>query len=1176
MTCPSCGTENREGRKFCSKCGTPLASGCPSCGAQNEPDDAFCGECGAELTAGAAVTQRREPAAPAAERRLVSVLFADLVGFTTLSESRDAEDVRELLSRYFETARTIIERYGGTVEKFIGDAVMAVWGAPVAQEDDAERAVRAALELVAAVTALGEEISAPELQLRAGVLTGEAAVTLGAQGQGMVAGDLVNTASRIQSEALPGTVLVGERTRRAIEASIVYEDAGEHELKGKAEPVTLWRALRVVASRGGEGRSAGLEAPFVGRDRELRLVKDLVHATSEEGRARLLSVVGVAGIGKSRLSWEFEKYLDGLADNFWWHRGRCLSYGDGVAYWALADMVRGRIGVREDEDPSVTDSRLRETVAQHFADPEEREWIEQRLLHLVGLSERAASDREDLFPAWRRFFERLAEQQPVVLVFEDLHWADAGLVAFIEHLLDWSRNNAIFVLTLARPEISERYPSFPGGTRNATTMPLDRLADDAMNELLQGLVPGLPDDVRSRIRERADGIPLYAVETVRMLLDRGLLEQAGSEYRLTGPIETLEVPETLHALIASRLDGLPGAEQRLLKDAAVLGKTFTRQGLAALSGMSEEEVEPLTTALVRKEILYLETDPRSPERGQYGFLQALVQRVAYETLSRRERRSRHIAAAEFMARESGLDPSEIAEVIATHYLDAFKADEKAADAGEVKASAQAWFVRAAERAASLAAAAEAQRAFERAASLADDGVERARLLARAGEAARMAGDVSAVERVLVEAIAVFGRAGLAYEEAQVSSKLAATLFSTGRIEEAVERMETALAIFEARDDEAAVATVSTQLGRFLYFEGDRARAFEHSERGLELGERLRLPEVVSQGLNTKALLLQARPYESIALMRGALALAREHDLGTAAMRAYNNLSYLLWVSGAPNYEVEEVIREGLALARRRGDRVAESSFAGQLAGSLFPEGRWDELEELAAELPEETSFLGNAVAFQLPGTLAMIAYHRGDNAGATTLVADWAALPASADLQLETARRVAQALVDVARGRYEHVLSDMRNAVDEATSPEAVEAGLELGGHAATQVDDADALEQLLESAERADVAKPPSFVALCARLRARLSAMRGEEGPQFGRAVALLREIGDRFALGRTLLDQAVWLIGQGRHDEAAPLLEEARGIFVPLRAAPWIERVELAEAMIPVGVEAGAGAGA
>ena len=270
MTCGSCGTENKPGRKFCSSCGATLALGCPSCGAANEPGDAFCGECGSPLDAGAPSAPPAE--ATVAERKLVSVLFADLVGFTASSEERDAEDTRDLLSRYFDTCRRLIELYGGTVEKFIGDAVMAVWGTPAATEDDAERAVRAALDLVAAVTALGDELAVPGLRARAGVLTGEAAVTIGAEGEGMVAGDLVNTASRIQSLAEPGTVLVGEATRRATEQTVAYEDAGSHELKGKVGLTQFWRALRVVSGARGTLKSAGLEAPFVGREREFKLI----------------------------------------------------------------------------------------------------------------------------------------------------------------------------------------------------------------------------------------------------------------------------------------------------------------------------------------------------------------------------------------------------------------------------------------------------------------------------------------------------------------------------------------------------------------------------------------------------------------------------------------------------------------------------------------------------------------------------------------------------------------------------------------------------------------------------------------------------------------------------------------------------------------------------------------
>ena len=291
MKCAACGADNKAGRRFCGQCGASLQRLCASCGAANDEGERFCGDCGSPLdlaaarATGASLSGAAETA-PSAERRHVTVLFADLVGFTTLSEQRDAEDVRELLSRYFATARTIIARYGGTVEKFIGDAVMAVWGVPSVQENDAERAVRAGLELVDAVAAFGEEVGAPNLRARAGVLTGEAAINVGVTGEGMVAGDLVNTASRVQSVAEPGTVFVGGATRQSSEAAIVYEDAGSFELKGKPEPVRLWRALRVVANRGGSMRPKGLEPPFVGRERELRLLKEFLHATNEETTSR--------------------------------------------------------------------------------------------------------------------------------------------------------------------------------------------------------------------------------------------------------------------------------------------------------------------------------------------------------------------------------------------------------------------------------------------------------------------------------------------------------------------------------------------------------------------------------------------------------------------------------------------------------------------------------------------------------------------------------------------------------------------------------------------------------------------------------------------------------------------------------------------------------------------------
>jgi class 3 adenylate cyclase len=622
---------------------------------------------------------------PVTERRLVSVLFADLVGFTTLSESRDAEEVRELLSRYFDTCRRLIELYGGTVEKFIGDAVMAVWGTPTATEDDAERAVRAALDLVAAVSALGDEVGAPELRARAGVLTGEAAVNMAAVGEGMVAGDLVNTASRVQSVAEPGSVFVGESTRRASERAIVYEDAGAHQLKGKEGETQLWRALRVVSGVGGELRSEGLEAPFVGRDRELRQIKDLFHICAEEGRAQLVSVTGIAGIGKSRLAWEFYKYFDGLTQIIYWHRGRCLSYGEGVTYWALADMARMRCRIAEDDDPETALQKLRAALDEHVLDAEERRFVEPRLAQLLGLGEHETRDRQDLFAAWRLFFERLAETYPTVLAFEDMQWADASLLDFVEYLLEWSRDKPLFVVTLARPDLLERRPTWGAGHRNFTSLYLEPLSEQAMEELLTGLVPGLPASLRDQILARAEGVPLYAVETVRMLLDRGLLVEDGSAYKVVGEIGSLEVPETLQALVAARLDGLAPGERRLVQDAAVLGKTFTPASLAALTGQAEAQLEPILTGLARKELLGVQSDPRSPEHGQYGFLQDIIRRVAYETLPKRDRRAKHLAAAEHLV--TTLGEEEVAEVVASHLLEAYRLDPDAPEAESLRAHA---------------------------------------------------------------------------------------------------------------------------------------------------------------------------------------------------------------------------------------------------------------------------------------------------------------------------------------------------------------------------------------------------------------------------------------------------------------------------------------------------------
>ena len=1093
-----------------------------------------------------------------AERRVVSVMFVDLVGFTTASEARDAEDTRELLTRYFDAARTTIRRYGGTVEKFIGDAVMAVWGAPIAQEDDAERAVRAALDLVGSVTGVDAG-----LQARAGVLTGEAAVTIGAHEQGLVAGDLVNTASRIQSVAEPGTVLVGESTKRASEAAVAYDTAGDHVLKGKSEPMQLWRALRVVGGVRGASRSTGLEAPFVGRDRELRLVKELFHSAADEHRAQLALVNGIAGIGKSRLAWEFEKYIDGLVSDTFWHRGRCLSYGEGVAYWALADMVRMRCDIVEDEDAESARAKLRATLEEYLDDADERTWVEPRLAHLLGLEDRGQGDQENLFPAWRILFERMSQQAPTILVFEDLQWADEGLLNFIDYLLDWSRGQPLFVLALARPELAAKRPNWGAGRRGFSSLYLEPLPASAMDQLLTGLVPGLPEDVRARILDRAEGVPLYAVETVRMLLDRGRLTREGNAYRAIDEIGDLEVPETLHALVAARLDALTAAERRLIESGAVLGKTFTKQALTAVSGVAGAPMDELLTGLLGKEMLSVQADPRSPERGQYSFLQDIVKRVAYDTISRHDRKAKHVAAAEFLASAPMADEGEMAEVVASHYLDAYDSAPDDDDAAELRARGFETLVRAANRAAALGANRQAQHAFERAAALTDAVEEKAELHERAGIAANIGGHQVDASANFEKSMDLFRSVGASHPAARVAARAAEISWEQGRIEQGLQSMDDAFAVLAAEEPDADLAALAAQIGRFMYFAGRGDVALERLEKALEIAEALSLPETLSHALNTKALLLYSsgRRTEAMALLRVALDLALDHDKPSVALRAYYNLADHMVMEDRMR-DAADLLRDGLALARRAGNRYWEWAFLGN-AYTPYVLGEWDEVVLREQQLPSTEWTQVRLVFGTLLTSIVPVLLHRGQLVEAQRFARLFAELEESADVQERAQVRCAQAALHHHEGRDDEALRlalvAFKSGVSLGWTYEPVREAWVVALDAALALGDVAQVEQLLAAIEDLPPGRSTPFLrAQSARFRARLAARADDAGADlfFVTAADGLREIGFVFYLAVTRLEHAEWLVGTGSEEAAVPVLDEALDIFERLEAKPWLER--------------------
>jgi class 3 adenylate cyclase/tetratricopeptide (TPR) repeat protein len=972
MLCPTCGAAAAPNQKFCAECGGRLQRTCPSCATPIEGSPKFCPECGFALAgvapaAGTAVAPGNggqvlpvnAPSAPplpapgsaefagastVAERKLVSVLFADLVGFTTMSEQRDAEAVREQLTEYFGVAQEIIARYGGTVEKFIGDAVMAVWGTPVAHEDDAERAVRAALELVDAVSHLGS--AGEKLSVRAGVLTGEAAVTLGASNQGMVAGDLVNTASRLQSVAPPGTVIVGEDTYRSAQSAIVFEPVGEQELKGKTSPVPAYRAVRVVARRGGAGRGEQLEAPFMGRDAELRLIKDLFHAAPREKRPRLVSVIGQAGIGKSRLAWEFNKYIDGIKMPVLWHQGRSPAYGEGISFWALAEMVRSRVGLLELDDAATTRAKLTEALERYVPDEVERRWMEPRLEQLLGMTDTDAGGREDLFAAWRTFFERVAGDNTLVMVFEDLHWADAGQLDFIDHLLEWSRGYAIYIVTLARPELLERRPNWGAGQRSFTSLALEPLSDEVIREILASLVPGLPRPTVEQIVARAEGIPLYAVETVRMLLQDGRLEQHDGAYRPVGDLSTLAVPATLHALIAARLDSLDATDRSLLQYASVLGQTFTLMGLKAITGQADD-LEARLHGLVRRELLTLDTDPRSPERGQYGFVQALIRDVAYGTLTKRDRKVVHLAAGKHF---ESLQDDEIIDATASHYLDAYRSAPDDPDADEIRAHAAELLQRAGERATGLGSHEQAVRFLELALEVTADPAQQAELLRRTGQAAGSAGRYEAAESYLRRAVAAARASGHKPSEAAAVAALGRLLGSGAQPAAAISEVTGALPALAELDQDASIVEVWAALARAYMLHGEMVPAVEWADRALPLAERLDMVPEIADLLNTRATALGfgGRVREGIAGLRGVLEMSNSYGLSYAVLRARINLSSVLHTEDPA--AAWRIASGGFEEAKRAASVDMMTTMGANGAEAAIHIGEWDSAEAIFADL----------------------------------------------------------------------------------------------------------------------------------------------------------------------------------------------------------------------------------
>ena len=1138
---------------------------CAACGSPLTPGARFCATCGAPVGEAPASHPQAATAGPVTERRVTSVLFGDLVGFTPLSEGRDAEDVRELLSAYFDRCRVIVSRYGGVIEKFIGDAVMAVWGVPLAHEDDAERAVRAGLELAQAVADMGAEVGAPGLAMRVGIVTGEVAVNMAIEVEGMVAGDAVNTAARVQSVAEPGRVWVDGTTRSLASAAITFEDRGEHELKGKSAAMRLFAAGEVIAELSSGARIDGLEAPLVGREAELRALKDAFHATEEAQRPHLLVLDGEAGIGKSRLGWEFEKYVDGLATTVLWHRGRCLSYGDGVAFWALAEALRPRLGLLEMDQGATVEDRLDRGLEAIVDDPDERAWLRPRLATLLGIGSGSFA-REDLFASWTTFLERVGGDDPVVLVIDDAHYADDGLLDFVEHLLS-TAHTAILVLAIARPELMARRPGL--GARRASVVRLEALDEDAMARLIDGLVDDLPVGVRSALVERAAGVPLFAVETIRALIDRDLVIPQRGRYVLAEPrnldLEAIGAPMTLHALVAARLDALTPDERRTVTEASVLGTSFTREALLWMeekaAPVDETAFDSRLSSLTRKEILTVQQDRFSSERGQFRFVQAVVKQVAYSTQSKRDRKARHLAAAEYLTRLSD-DGGDLSAVIAQHLMDAIdSASMGDTDGPALAAEAVILLERAAVRAAGLGAPMEAFRHLEAARGRVRDPEGQARLMVMAATEANDAGAYSAAESLAREAGAYYDETDQPIEAGRAVGLQCSALMS-------LQDNATAIALCEARwaaldgtpGAERALLRVAGTLASSYINRGDLDRGAYYAERRLVLAEALNDASAISSahviiGMRYAGM---GAPLSARAMFVSAAKVAGDNNLLTERATALVTVGVI--EMGRDLDAAMATIREALDTARRAGSATFTSYASGNLALLLWVAGRLDELEEFLAEVLEDIAIPAMSLSMSCIGT--WLAEARGRELPSVSAIS---LSDAEADRAWTGNLHLVHALAD---GQ----LSDAARIADETIGPLLSALGLEddfmhlwpplvLAAIAAGDLDLAERLIQPVASAQEGAV--PPAVNAQYLRLRGLLGAARGDD-PAIVEAdlragVAALVDFGAVVHAGRACEELGRWLAANGRPDDAEQALAQARSTYERIGAAGWLTDLEV-----------------
>jgi len=1123
-TCAFCGTESPESFKFCPQCGTPFGA------------------------------KRLMPE----ERRVITTLFCDLVGFTATSETSDPEDVDRMLRDYNKMARRVVNSCGGTVEKFIGDAVVAVFGVPLLHEDDAERAVRAGLRLIEEIGDLPPLHGAP-IRARVGINTGEVYVRLDVDpesGETFLTGDAVNTAARLQSAAPSMGVVVGAITHSLTAAQFEYEELEPVTLKGKAEPVPCWLAMTPKAHTGAE-LAKDYATAFIGRERELALLKGLYAKAAQGQEPQSVLLVGEPGVGKSRIIAEFAAYLEDFPDITLWRQGRCPPYGDGVSFWALGEILKDHAGILESDDRATVEAKL-DAVLSGGPD---REWFRQRLRPLLGLESPPAS-RDENFAAWRRFLEQMTADYPLVLVFEDLHWADDALLAFLDHLAAEASGVRLLVLGLTRPDVFERAPVFAAGDLWSERIDLGPLSGRETTKLVAGLfaVAGLPREVQDAVLERAGGNPLYAEEFARLLIDQDLLERDDGELKLKQGA-SIPLPESVQAVIGARLDRLSQEHKALLADASVVGRVFWRGALQAMGEREPDEVDAGIQALSERRLVRPVRTSSFVGESEWIFWHGMARDVAYGQLPRATRAAKHAAVGRWIQIIAGDRAEDLSETLAHHYATALEfaeASREARLAAEMVDPAVRFLALAGDRAMGLDVAA-AERHYARAVAIVPkDSERRPRLLmnwgqslhrrgrfreavpvlGEAAEALQGRGEVDLSARALMSKSAVLSLMGDpgAHEVEEASAKLADTCLESPIVGSVLANWASCLAVLERHD--AVIGAADRAL---------RVKGLSPADHVLALGCR----GAARCALGDKAGLDE---------LREALALAEEQGIGYEMGVVGFNLASALAMFEGPRAALE-LRKQGLEAARRRGIQQIELAQRMGVVDDLAWVGRWQEsLDELETLVPvlQASEDLHDLVYARTSQLQILSCQGRYDEARPLMVWAEEKAHEAEEPCATACCL-LAAADVRIALGGKAESLELLRSCGESKEMFVTYDFVIRLAQAVRTSLaaGDRDLTEVLVGEVTST---YPLSEHALTSA-HAQLAEHAGEHGAAaagFADAAARWHGFGVRDEEAQALLGQGRCLVALDRAPEAAPVLAGARAIFERLGAVPALAETD------------------